>query len=180
MHPELFELKALVAGRLDAHRRREIDDHLGSCADCSRHYVALMLGSPSPKTAEAEAREGLVPSGSGTLLTLAGGEASLVQMYGIDAPLQPSAPPRPATPRRKDASSAPLETEFPASAPRAHAPTPGSLVDAITKLRAESEAPRAEAPPAPEMIPPAPMVPMDLPKVQMLTHRHHPDYPYLH
>ena len=69
MHPELFELKALVAGRLDAHRRREIDDHLGSCADCSRQYVALMLGSSSPKTAEAEARTVLVPHGSGTVLT---------------------------------------------------------------------------------------------------------------
>lgn len=172
MHPELFELKALVAGRLDAHRRREIDDHLGSCADCSRHYVAMMLGSPSPKTAEAEAREGLVPSGSGTLLTLAGGEASLVQMYGIDAPLKPSAPPRPASPRRKDGNSIPLETEFPPAAARMQPAATGSLVDAITRLRAESESAKAAAPQTPvvEVIPPAAVAPVDPPAAGGVTH----------
>ena len=149
MHPELFELKALVAGRLDAHRRREIDDHLGSCADCSRHYVAMMLGSPSPKTAEAEARQGLVPTGSGTLLTLAGGDASLVQMYGIDAPLQPSAPPRPASSRPKQGNPVALETEFPPATARQQPPAAGSLVDAITKLRAETEMPHVAEPVTP-------------------------------
>ena len=90
MHPELFELKALVAGRLDAHRRREIDDHLGSCADCSRHYVALMLGSASPKTAEAEARQGLVPTGAAAVA--AAGPLPSVTSFGIDAPLGPAEP----------------------------------------------------------------------------------------
>ncbi len=139
MHPELFELKALVAGRLDAHRRREIDDHLGSCADCSRHYVAMMLGSASPKTAEAEARQGLVPAGAGTSLTI-GGVANAT-VYGIDAPLAPSAP-RP--PARSPLSNAPaLETEFPAASARTQVPVSASLVDAIAKLRAEADAPKA-------------------------------------
>ena len=138
MHPELFELKALVGGRLDAHRRREIDDHLGSCADCSRHYVALMLGSSSPKTAEAEARTALVPQGSGTLIPLGG--AATVEMYGIDAPLAPSAPKAPA--RAGGRTGITLETEFPASS-RTQVPVSSSLVDAIAKLRAESDAQKA-------------------------------------
>lgn len=141
MHPELFELKALVAGRLDAHRRREIDDHLGSCADCSRHYVALMLGSASPKTAEAEARQGLVPAGAGTSLTIGGVADAAV--YGIDAPLSPPAPRAPA---RSPLSNAPaLETEFPAAPARTQVPVSASLVDAIAKLRAEADAPQARA-----------------------------------
>lgn len=135
MHPELFELKALVAGRLDAHRRREIDDHLGSCADCSRHYVALMLGSTSPKTAEAEAREGLIPTAAGATAALPmNGSAGAA--YGIDAPIAPSAP-RP--PARAPHSNAPaLETEFPPASARTQVPVSASLVDAIAKLRAES------------------------------------------
>jgi hypothetical protein len=155
VHPELFELKALVAGRLDAHRRREIDDHLGSCADCSRHYVALMLGSSSPKTAEAEAREGLAPAG-GTVLTLAGsGSQAVVEVYGIDKPLGPSAPKPPA---RQFPSQAPaLETEFPAPSSRTQVPVSASLVDVIAKLRAEAEAPKA-APATPvAQTPPAPV-----------------------
>ena len=137
MHPELFELKALVGGRLDAHRRREIDDHLGSCADCSRHYVALMLGSASPKTAEAEARAGLVPQGAGTVISFNGNGQSTVAMYGIDAPLGPSAV---RTPARKANGNGGLETEFPAAAARTQVPVSSSLVDAIAKLRAESDA----------------------------------------
>jgi hypothetical protein len=151
VHPELFELKALVAGRLDAHRRREIDDHLGSCADCSRHYVAMMIGSSSPKTAEAESREALVPTGAGAALTRAGGGDSTVQRYGIDAPLGPSLAQRPAPPPRPHNNLAALETEFqtpPARTPVAVSP---SLVDAITKLRAESQA----AAPAPVFTPPS-------------------------
>ena len=140
MHPELFELKALVAGRLDAHRRREIDDHLGSCAECSRHYVAMMLGSSSPKTAEAEAREGLVSTGAGSGATLVGGESAAIQRYGIDAPLKPSAPPRPAAPRAPHNNLAALETEFQPPSSRLQLPVSASLVDAISKLRAESEA----------------------------------------
>jgi hypothetical protein len=141
VHPELFELKALVAGRLDAHRRREIDDHLGSCADCSRHYVALMLGSTSPKTAEAEARQGLVPSGAGSTLTI-GGVANAT-IYGIDAPIAPATA-RPEV--RPPHSNAPaLETEFPAPAARTQVPVSASLVDAIAKLRAESDAPKAKS-----------------------------------
>lgn len=139
MHPELFELKALVAGRLDAHRRREIDDHLGSCADCSRHYVAMMLGSSSPKTAEAEARQGLVPSGAGSNMT--GGSAPSGG-YGIDAPIAPAAP-RPVV-RQAHSNTPALETEFPASQSRTQVPVSASLVDAIAKLRAESDAPKAE------------------------------------
>jgi hypothetical protein len=149
VHPELFELKALVAGRLDAHRRREIDDHLGSCADCSRHYVALMLGSSSPKTAEAEARTALVPQGSGTVLTLGGGPAT-VEMYGIDAPLSPSVPKAPA--RSSSGTGITLETEFPASS-RTQVPVSSSLVDAIAKLRAESDAAKATAAPMPVKTP---------------------------
>lgn len=148
MHPELFELKALVAGRLDAHRRREIDDHLGSCADCSRHYVAMMLGSSSPKTAEAEAREALVPTGGGAVLTLIAGGASAAPAYGIDAPIIPSASPRPAAPRAPHNNMIALETEFPPSAARTQVPVSASLVDAISKLRAESEHPTAAAAPA--------------------------------
>ncbi len=148
MHPELFELKALVAGRLDTLRRREIDDHLGSCAECSRHYVALMLGSSSPKTAEAEAREALVPTGSGTVLTLMGGGSAPAPMYGIDAPLAPSAAPR-ATPRPPHNNLVALETEFPPASARTQVPVSASLVDAITRLRAESEGPRAATAPAP-------------------------------
>ncbi len=155
MHPELFELKALVAGRLDTHRRREIDDHLGSCADCSRHYVALMLGSSSPKTAEAEAREALVPTGAGAVLTLIAGGASAAPAYGIDAPIAPSAAPRPAAPRAPHNNMAALETEFPAPASRTQVPVSASLVDAITKLRAESEAPRATVMPEVELVKPA-------------------------
>ncbi len=143
MHPELFELKALVAGRLDAHRRREIDDHLGSCAECSRHYVALMLGSSSPKTAEMEARQGF--AAAGTVLTLTGGSSgSTVEMFGIDAPLSPSVPKPPVR-----TGPTTLETEFPAASSRTQVPVSASLVDAIAKLRAESEAqksaPAAEA-----------------------------------
>ncbi len=141
MHPEMFELKALVAGRLDAHRRREIDDHLGSCADCSRHYVAMMLGSASPKTAEAEARQGLVPTGAGTSVTIAGAANSTV--YGIDAPIAPSAP-RPAA-RPAHSNTPALETEFPATQARTQVPVSASLVDAIAKLRAESDAPKVSS-----------------------------------
>ena len=147
MHPELFELKALVAGRLDTHRRREIDDHLGSCADCSRHYVALMLGSSSPKTAEAEARQVLVPTGTGS--PLAFGAIPPVNAYGIDAPIAPYAP-RVAT-RQPHSNGQPLETEFPASSARTQVPVSASLVDAIAKLRSESDGPRPAAP-APSML----------------------------
>ena len=147
MHPELFELKALVAGRLDAFRRREIDDHLGSCAECSRHYVAMMLGSSSPKTAEAEAREVLVPTGSGTVLTLMDGGSAPAPMYGIDAPIAPSAVPRPA-PRPPHNNLVALETEFLPASARTQVPVSASLVDAITRLRAESDGPRAAAAPA--------------------------------
>ena len=151
MHPELFELKALVAGRLDAHRRREIDDHLGSCADCSRHYVALMLGSSSPKTAEAEARQGF--AAAGTVLTLTGGSSSsTVEVFGIDAPLAPSAPKAPVKPAHSNGPA--LETEFPAATSRTQLPVSASLVDVIAKLRAESEAqksaPAADATAAPQ------------------------------
>lgn len=137
MHPELFELKALVAGRLDPYRRREIDDHLGSCADCSRHYVALMLGSASPKTAEAEARAALVHAHAGALLSPINGASESVS-FGIDAPIAPSAP-RPAAPptRLPHNNLAALETVF-TSPPRE--PASPSLVDAITRLRSESEA----------------------------------------
>ncbi|HYW51104.1 MAG TPA: hypothetical protein VE861_10875 [Gemmatimonadaceae bacterium] len=135
MHPELFELKALVAGRLDAHRRREIDDHLGSCADCSRHYVALMLGSASPKTAEAEARQALVPAGGA--LTFAGGAgmSDIAPAYGIDAPIQPRVSSTPAVEREPMAI-------------RTGPATFGSLTDAIAHLRADAEAPVAETKPA--------------------------------
>ncbi len=162
MHPEQFELKALVAGRLDAHRRREIDDHLGSCADCSRHYVALMLGSSSPKTAEAEAREGLVPSGAGTVLTLGGNSAGSVQVYGIDAPLAPSVP---RTPRAANGHGPALETEF--SSGRIPVPVSSSLVDAIAKLRAESEAQKAASAVslAREIVAPLPDAPLIEPSI---------------
>ncbi len=139
MHPELFELKALVAGRLDAHRRREIDDHLGSCADCSRHYVALMLGSSSPKTAEAEARSGLVSSGAGASITIGGATAG-APVYGIDAPIAPAAP-KPPAPRAPHESAPALDIEFPSSS-RTQVPVSASLVDAIAKLRAEAEQPK--------------------------------------
>ena len=152
MHPELFELKALVAGRLDAHRRREIDDHLGSCADCSRHYVALMLGSSSPKTAEAEARQGF--AAAGTVLTLTGGSSSsTVEVFGIDAPLSPAVPKPPVKPAHSNGPA--LETEFPAASSRTQLPVSASLVDVIAKLRAESDAQKsAPAPdaPAPEFV----------------------------
>lgn len=143
MHPELFELKALVAGRLDAHRRREIDDHLGSCADCSRHYVAMMLGSTSPKTAEAEAREALAPRGAGSMVAFAGTESiGAPPMYGIDAPI---APPARTAPR---------------STPSAPVPAEPKLVDVIATLRADSET--SSAPPAKVVVPqakaPAPVV----------------------
>jgi len=140
VHPELFELKALVAGRLDAHRRREIDDHLGSCADCSRHYVAMMIGSSSPKTAEAESREALVPTGAGSAVTRGGDGDSAVRLYGIDAPIAPSPAPRPAPARGLHNNLAALETEFPAPPARTQVAVSSSLVDAITKLRAESQA----------------------------------------
>ncbi len=140
MHPELFELKALVAGRLDAHRRREIDDHLGSCADCSRHYVAMMIGSSSPKTAEAESREALVPTGAGSAVTRGGDGDSAVRLYGIDAPIAPSPAPRPAPARGLHNNLAALETEFLTPPARTQVAVSSSLVDAITKLRAESQA----------------------------------------
>ena len=140
MHPELFELKALVAGRLDAHRRREIDDHLGSCADCSRQYVALMLGSSSPKTSEQEARSALVPQGGGTVITLGGAGQATVEMYGIDAPLGPS---KGKSPARRTNGPITLETEFSAGSARTQVPVSSSLVDAIAKLRAESDAQKA-------------------------------------
>jgi hypothetical protein len=154
VHPELFELKALVAGRLDAHRRREIDDHLGSCADCSRHYVALMLGSSSPKTAEAEARQGFAASTAGTVLTLTGGASgATVEVFGIDAPLSPSVPKAPAKPAHS--YGPPLETEFPPASSRTQVPVSASLVDVIAKLRAESEAQKT-APAASAAAPSAP------------------------
>jgi len=158
VHPELFELKALVAGRLDAHRRREIDDHLGSCAECSRHYVAMMLGSSSPKTAEAEAREGLVSTGAGSAATLVGSEGAAAQRYGIDAPLKPSASPRPAAPRSSHNNLAALETEFQPPPSRIQMPVSASLVDAISKLRAESVAAASVAAPvvAPVVVPEPP------------------------
>lgn len=138
MHPELFELKALVAGRLDAHRRREIDDHLGRCAECSRQYVAIMLGNTSPKTAEAEAREALIPTsaGSGAMAIAGNGAAARPSAYGIDATIVTAAPvpapaPRPAPVRAAEIAQAPLRGPHAVSA---------SLVDAITRLRAESEA----------------------------------------
>lgn len=147
MHPELFELKALVAGRLDAHRRREIDDHLGSCADCSRHYVALMLGSSSPKTAEAESRQGHSSSGGG-VLTFAGlGGTPDTLMYGIDAPLAAPSP-RPTVARPPHSNLAALETEFVPPPSRASLPVSNSFVDAISKLRAESEQVQQTAPTA--------------------------------
>jgi hypothetical protein len=167
VHPELFELKALVAGRLDTHRRREIDDHLGSCAECSRHYVALMLGSASPKTAEAEAREALVPTGAGTVLTLVGGATAPAPMYGIDAPIAPSAPPR-ATPRPPHNNLVALETEFPPAQSRTQVPVSASLVDAISRLRAESEAPRSAAAAAPALVPAADPVPAPAPKLELV------------
>lgn len=167
MHPEQFELKALVAGRLDAHRRREIDDHLGSCADCSRHYVALMLGSASPKTAEAESRQGHAPSSAGVLTFAGSGAATEAPMYGIDAPL--AAPvPRPTVTRPPHSNLAALETEFVPPPSRTPVPVSNSFVDAITKLRAESEqaqltammaaAKALERPPAPPVIDPTPAV----------------------
>lgn len=162
MHPETFELKALVAGRLDAHRRREIDDHLGSCADCSRHYVAMMLGSASPKTAEAEARQALVPNGVGS--ALAAGAAAPGLVYGIDAPIAPSAPRPVARPPHNNLAA--LETEIAPGPARTQVPVSASLVDAIAKLRAESDASKVEqaaapmrpAPTlAPEIVAPAPV-----------------------
>jgi len=167
VHPEQFELKALVAGRLDAHRRREIDDHLGSCADCSRHYVALMLGSASPKTAEAESRQGHAPSSAGVLTFAGSGAATEAPMYGIDAPL--AAPvPRPTVTRPPHSNLAALETEFVPPPSRTPVPVSNSFVDAITKLRAESEqaqltammaaAKALERPPAPPVIDPTPAV----------------------
>ena len=140
MHPELFELKALVAGRLDAHRRREIDDHLGSCADCSRQYEALMLGSSSPKTSEQEARSALVPQGGGTVITLGGASQATVEMYGIDAPLGPS---KGKSPARRTNGPITLETEFSVGSARTQVPVSSSLVDAIARLRAESDAQKA-------------------------------------
>lgn len=170
MHPEPFELKALVAGRLDAHRRREIDDHLGSCADCSRHYVALMLGSSSPKTAEAESRQALVPTGGGTVLTLGGNSSAVVEVYGIDAPIAP----RPAKP--SNGHSPALETEFPPSSARTQVPVSASLVDVIAKLRAESEAqksaaaaPAVESKLSPEIVAPAAESPLIEPSIFMPT-----------
>ena len=150
MHPELFELKALVAGRLDAHRRREIDDHLGSCADCSRHYVAMMLGSASPKTAEAEAREALVPTGAGAVLTLIAGGGSAAPAYGIDAPIAPPAAYRPVAPRVPHNNMMALETEFSAPSPRT--PASASLVDAISRLRADAVAPARPVVPEVEVV----------------------------
>ena len=142
MHPELFELKALVAGRLDAHRRREIDDHLGSCAECSRHYVAMMIGSSSPKTAEAESRQAAAPVRAGAQMLYAGvaDGPPLSASYGIDAPLAPSVP-RPA-PRPVPQPSTMLRESDVASSShgRTRVPVSASLVDAITRLRAESDA----------------------------------------
>lgn len=148
MHPELFELKALVAGRLDLHRRREIDDHLGSCADCSRHYVAMMLGSSSPKTAEQEARAGHVAASAPPALALAGAAVpSITTAYGIDAPLSPPAPkPAPRVPNTAHA----LDLDFSSNAPRTPAPVSQKLADAIKELQAATPEPVAAAPaPAP-------------------------------
>jgi hypothetical protein len=143
VHPELFELKALVAGRLDLVRRREIDDHLGSCADCSRQYVALMLGSTSPKTAEAEARQALVPSGAGAGIGRPGLSVDSPAAYGIDAPIAARSEYKPARPQANGMPA--LDVTLPSSiASRAQAPVSSSLVDAITKLRAESDAEQAE------------------------------------
>ncbi|MCC7055008.1 MAG: hypothetical protein IT355_17175 [Gemmatimonadaceae bacterium] len=154
MHPELFELKALVAGRLDLHRRREIDDHLGSCAECSRHYVAMMLGSSSPKTSEQEARAGMVAAAAAPVLAGASGGASLASAYGIDAPLAPPAP-RPA-PRVPNTSHA-LEVELGPSTASSQVPVSPSLVDAITKFRTESDLARGVASAAaPAVVPSAP------------------------
>ena len=149
MHPELFELKALVGGRLDAHRRREIDDHLGSCAECSRQYVAMMLGSASPKTAEAEARQGLVASNGAHTFAGGAGSVDAAPAYGIDAPIMPFVP-RP-TGRTPHNNIPALETEFhPAPA---DATASSNLVDVIAQLRAENAAMKAEAPvPAPAPI----------------------------
>jgi hypothetical protein len=142
VHPELFELKALVAGRLDMVRRREIDDHLGSCADCSRQYVALMLGSNSPKTAEAEARQALVPSGAGVGMG-PGLSVDSPAAYGIDAPIAARSEYKPVRPQANGMPA--LDVTLPSSiASRAQAPVSSSLVDAITKLRAESDAEQAE------------------------------------
>ncbi len=158
MHPELFELKALVAGRLDAHRRREIDDHLGSCAECSRHYVAMMLGSSSPKTAEAESRRALVPSGGGASLGIGG--PSETASYGIDASLAPSTfKPAPVQPNGMPM----LDVSMPSSiASRTQVPVSSSLVETITRLRAESDAEKSGVAPvaaAPMFVTPAAPVP---------------------
>ena len=142
MHPELFELKALVAGRLDAHRRREIDDHLGSCAECSRQYVAMMLGSASPKTAEAEARQGLVASNGARTFAGGAGSVGAAPAYGIDAPIVPAAPR--ATGRTPHNNIPALETEFYQTP--ADATANSNLVDVIAQLRAENAAMKAEAP----------------------------------
>ncbi len=180
MHPELFELKALVAGRLDAHRRREIDDHLGRCAECSRQYVAIMLGNTSPKTAEAEAREALIPTsaGSGAMAIAGNGAAARAPAYGIDSSIVTAAPPpapapRPAPVRAAEIPQAPLRGQQAVSA---------SLVDAITRLRAESEAAAVAPPPtapaaspvlialAPEIVVPAePESPLIEPSIFMPT-----------
>lgn len=143
MHPELFELKALVAGRLDLHRRREIDDHLGSCADCSRHYVAMMLGSSSPKTAEQEARAGHVAASAPPSLALAGvAGPSITTAYGIDAPLSPPAPkPAPRVPNTAHS----LDVDLSTHAPRTPAPVSPKLAEAIKERQAPA-APVAAAP----------------------------------
>lgn len=166
MHPELFELKALVAGRLDALRRREIDDHLGGCAECSRHYVAMMLGSASPKTAEAEAREAAAPTRAGAQMTFAGVASGppLSTAYGIDAPLAPADPRPPARAIPKPAAARATDLA-PPSQGRTQMPVSASLVDAITRLRAESDAQAraafvdVEPPHAPATAVPAPPAP---------------------
>lgn len=158
MHPEQFELKALIAGRLDNYRRREIDDHLGSCAECSRQYVAMMLGSTTPKTAEAEARLGALSRGSGAALAGATtGADSLSEMYGIDAPLDPPTFRKPAG---QSAELAELLAPEPVAA-RTRVPVSASLVHAIAKLRAESDAERAAADwkDAPAAAPFSPVIP---------------------
>ena len=163
MHPELFELKALIAGRLDNYRRREIDDHLGSCAECSRHYVAMMLGSTTPKTAEVEARIGAVSRGAGAGMSGgAAGVEALAGLYGIDAPLDPPVPKA----QSRAALFEDLGIEDAPLVEKTRVPVSASLVHAIAKLRAESDSAeriaderRASAAPLDAAVVPAQVVP---------------------
>ena len=104
----------------------------------------------------------------------AGAGASLTSAYGIDAPLAPPAPkPAPRVPNKSHSLDLDLAA---ASTPRQPAPVSPSLVDAITRLRAESDpdtavqaaavapvtkapapAPVAAAPVAPAPVAPAPV-----------------------